>query len=177
MGKALLNEPSVNSPYKYMLKWRIVINTIYIKLQERGNTVCALTRGTHCQRKRYPLLNDYHSRWISRNWKRGHLSYGSTLLLRLVDGRVRVWWHINSFHDEDVMGQHTATTCLTHTLYLILIIIHWLIGRSLWKITPDRSKYALLHIACSKRLLKHYPGLPCPMIWTQIQHVWYVIDS
>ena len=58
MGKALLNEPSVNSPYKYMLKWRMVINTIYIKLQERGNTVCVLKRGTHCPWKRYRLLND-----------------------------------------------------------------------------------------------------------------------
>jgi len=41
------------------------------------------------------------------------------------------------------MVLHTATKCLTHTLYTILKIIRWLTGRSLWPITPDRTKFAL----------------------------------
>ena len=141
-----------------------------------------------------------HLRWNIRNLKRVNWSDENRYLLRLVDGRVRVWRHRNTaFHVGNVMGTtafdgggetvwgsfllivsctcmsynvtsmalHTVTTCSAHTLHPILIIIHWLTGKSLWKITPDRTELALWENADNKRRLTHFIGLPCPLIWTQ----------
>jgi len=61
------------------------------------------------------------------------------------------------------MALHTATTCLTHTLNPILIIIHWLTDLSLWTITLDHTELALEENSGSKRRLTHFSEVD--LVW------------